>query len=78
MRRWETYAALVAVIMGSLSSIAADPKVTYLMIGFAIALVAVICVSLLRRARERPRPERPDAAELAQRIRDQRHDRLQR
>ena len=78
MRRWESYVALIAVVIGSLSSIASDPKVTYLMVGIAVALLVVICVSLVRRGRERPRVDHPDPAELAQRIRDQRRNRFHR
>jgi len=48
------------------------------MIGLSVALIAIICVSLIRRGRQRPRAGHPDAAELAHRIRDKRQERFHR
>lgn len=76
MRRWETYVALLAVILGSLSTIAANPRTTVVMIAAAVALIALVGVSLLRRARvKKPKTATFDAAERAAQIRARRHKR---
>lgn len=76
MRRWETYVALLAVILGSLSSVAANPRTSVAMIAGAVALIALVGVSLIRRARNKTE-KRPafDAGERAAQIREERHRR---
>lgn len=76
-RRWETYAALLAVILGSLSTVATNPRTTIAMIAGAIGLIAIVCVSLIRRSRGKAAPKASfDAGERAAQIRARRHDRL--
>ena len=75
-RRWETYVALLAVILGSLSSLAASPRATVTMIAGAVGLLALVVVSLLRRARAKNAPSvKFDAGERAAQIRAQRNER---
>lgn len=78
LRRWETYVALLAVILGSLSTIAANPRTSVAMIAGAVGLIALVGVSLLRRARARNKGAKApafDAGERAAQIREQRHRR---
>jgi hypothetical protein len=76
LRRWETYVALLAVILGSLSTMAANPRTSVAMIAGAVGLIALVGVSLLRRARSKgPKTPAFDAGERAAQIREQRHRR---
>ena len=78
IRRWETYVALLAVIVGSLSTLADNPKTTVVMIAIAAALVLVVAVSLLRRAKNKPKASAFDPLERATKIREDRDRRLRR
>ena len=72
MRRWETYVALLAIIIGSLSAVAAKPVYSLAMMLVAIALVATVGLSLIRRARGGTKNVPYDPYERAQRIREER------
>ena len=76
MRRWETYVALLAIIIGSLSAVATKPAYALAMILIAVALVATIGLSLMRRARKGVKKGSYDPYARAQRIREQRSRRF--
>ena len=79
LRRWETYVALLAVILGTLSPVADNPKTTVMMILAAVALILIVAVSLLRRARGVSKPTSSfDPYERAAQIRAERHKRINR
>jgi predicted MFS family arabinose efflux permease len=78
LRRWETYAALIAVTIGSLSSMADNPKTTFMMIAIAGALVVAVAISLLRRAKGAPKPQAFDPYARAEKIREERERRTRR
>ncbi|GAC1359797.1 MAG: hypothetical protein NVSMB31_20130 [Vulcanimicrobiaceae bacterium] len=78
MKRWQIYLALLAVILGSLSTMADKPRTTYIMIGAALALLCVVVVSLLRGVGRATKRTSFDAAAQAERIREQREKRFHR
>ncbi|MDP9017848.1 MAG: hypothetical protein M3N19_05985 [Candidatus Eremiobacteraeota bacterium] len=78
LKRWQIYLALLAVILGSLSTMADKPRTTYIMIGAALALLGVVVVSLLRGVGRPPKKASFDAAAQAERIREQRDKRFHR
>lgn len=78
LRRWETYAALIAVIIGSLSSMADNPNTTLMMIAIAGALVLAVAISLLRRAKSKPKEPAFDPYARAAKIREERERRTRR
>ena len=78
LRRWETYVALLAVIIGSLSTMADNPKTTLMMIAIAVALVVAVAVSLLRRAKNKPKAQAFDPYARAEKIREERDRRTRR
>lgn len=73
MRRWETLAALAAVVVASLGAL---PFPGHALCTFAgIALILLVGVSRLLASLVRRAPPASDAAERAARIREQRHRR---
>ena len=76
LRRWETYVALLAVIIGSLSTMAENPKTTFVMIAIAVALVVAVAISLWRRAKNKPEAPPFDPYERAEKIREERERRM--
>jgi uncharacterized paraquat-inducible protein A len=73
VRRWETLAALAAVIAASIGALRVPGR------GYAtfaaVVLLAVVGASLLAARLGRQRPAQTDAAERARRIREQRRRR---
>ena len=75
LRRWETYVALLAVILATLSPMADNPKTTLIMVLGAVALILFVGVALLRRAKVKTKPSAFDPYERAARIREEREKR---
>ncbi len=75
LRRWETYVALIAVILATLAPIAQNPRTTAAMSLGAAGLIIVVAVTLLRRARVKRKPQGFDAYARAEQIRDARENR---
>ena len=70
MRRWETYAALLAVVLASLGAIAESNRLKIVFVALAIAILALIGVARLRK-----RPTKKigfDAYDRIERIREER------
>lgn len=78
LRRWETYVALLAVIIGSLSTMAEDPKTSVMMVAIAVTLILAVAISLLRRAKQKPKGPAFDPYERAEKIREERERRMRR
>ena len=78
LRRWETYVALLAVILATLSPMAENPRTTFAMILGAVALLLLVGVALLRRVRVKKKPASFDPYERAARIRAEREKRTHR
>jgi hypothetical protein len=75
VQRWETWTALVAVILASVSGFPVPGRLWYA--GFAIALIAVVGAAQVHRSLtgQRPTQSRDSPEELARRIREQRNRR---
>ncbi|MFN2527920.1 MAG: hypothetical protein ABR584_04290 [Candidatus Baltobacteraceae bacterium] len=76
LRRWETYVALLAVIIASLATMADNPKTTVMMIAIAVALILAVGISLLGRAKQKPKGPAFDPYERAEKIREERERRM--
>ncbi|GAC1653457.1 MAG: hypothetical protein NVS9B12_03490 [Vulcanimicrobiaceae bacterium] len=75
LRRWETYVALLAVILATLSPMADNPRTTLVMALGAVALILLVGVALIRRAKVKQKPLAFDPYERAARIREERERR---
>lgn len=75
LRRWETYVALIAVILATLAPIAQSPRTTLAMALGAAGLIIVVAVAIMRRARIKRKPEGFDAYARAEQIREARENR---
>jgi membrane protein implicated in regulation of membrane protease activity len=73
MRRWETLAALAAVIAASAGALRIPGRWWYTVL--ALVLLGVVALSRLASALGRSKTTRSDAAERAEQIRRQRHRR---
>jgi membrane protein implicated in regulation of membrane protease activity len=73
MRRWETLAALAAVIAASIGALRVPGRWWFTLV--AIVLLAVVGAARLAAALGRSQTPRSDAAERAERIRRQRRRR---
>lgn len=76
LRRWETHVALLAVIIGSLATMADNPKTTVMMVAIAAALILAVALSLLQRAKQKPQGPAFDPYERAEKIREERERRI--
>ena len=77
MRRWETFLALVAVVLASVSALQIPGRLLFALT--AMLLLSIVGSSRLRamiRARESGRPKGFDAYERAMKIQRDRDDRL--
>jgi len=75
MRRWETLAALLAVVVASLAALHVPYRLAFALV--AIALIFVVGASRIRTVMlRRPKPRRFDATERAERIREERDRRF--
>lgn len=74
MRRWETLTALGAVVLATLGSIPTSYR--FVFTALAVVLIVIVGVSQLLAALQKRRPKDGfDPAELARKIREDRHRR---
>ncbi|HZT13316.1 MAG TPA: hypothetical protein VFA29_10960 [Candidatus Baltobacteraceae bacterium] len=78
MKRWETYAALLAVVMASLSAVAIGGRTHPLLAFCAIVLLLVVGYSRLRAQMTAPRRRAGSAYDRALRIQEERDRRFRR
>lgn len=78
MTRWETYGALLAVVLASLSVVPIGGRSRPILAFAAIAVLAAVGYARLRRELLRPKKARrtPDAYERALRIQEERERRF--
>lgn len=74
MQRWETWTALAAVVLASLSALSFPGHLV--LAGAAILLIVVVGTSRLRAARHQRRRTGPDPYDVARRIREERSRRF--
>lgn len=74
MSRWETYAALTAVVLASLSAVSIGGRPRPILAFAAIAIFLLVCLTRLRKQMTAPKRRAPnlDAYERALRIQETR------